>query len=218
MRARSCSGTLRPSDRATGQARRPPRPGRQPHSPDLGQHDARHPGPQGAVVVEHGDSLGRWHVVGRCRIRDSGHEVDDGLLRRALVPGGKGGGGRWIGLHGTVSWSIRPVSTGRDTRRYDQQNQGRNSQESHQFAFLPDAHRFTSIRRERAPHRAPASCTFDRRLRRPHSVGGVSFSITWSRLKLAAFWRGGYSWNVARNLPTYACAGTMKKTWSSNQS
>ena len=35
-----------------------------------------------------------------------------------------------------------------------------------------------------------------------YSVGGVSFSITWSRLKLAAFWRGGYSWNVARNLPT----------------
>ena len=30
----------------------------------------------------------------------------------------------------------------------------------------------------------------------------VSASITWSTVKLAAFWRGGYSLNVARNWPT----------------
>ena|GEM_PF-5583345 len=39
-----------------------------------------------------------------------------------------------------------------------------------------------------------------------------SISITWSRLKLAAFWRGGNSLKVCRNLPTYVCAGTSRKT------
>jgi hypothetical protein len=41
---------------------------------------------------------------------------------------------------------------------------------------------------------------------------------TSSRLKLAAFWRCGYSLNVCRNCPTKACAGTSRKTWSTNQS
>src|SRR5215813_51103 len=35
---------------------------------------------------------------------------------------------------------------------------------------------------------------------------------TSSRLKLAAFWRCGYSLNVCRNSPTKACAGTSRKT------
>src|SRR5215471_7816061 len=35
---------------------------------------------------------------------------------------------------------------------------------------------------------------------------------TSSRLKLAAFWRCGYSLNVCRNCPTKACAGTIRKT------
>ena len=33
-------------------------------------------------------------------------------------------------------------------------------------------------------------------------AGLVIFSITWSRLKLAAFMRGGYSLKVARKFPT----------------
>src|SRR5262245_45968711 len=41
---------------------------------------------------------------------------------------------------------------------------------------------------------------------------------TSSRLKLAAFWRCGYSLNVCRNCPTKACAGTSRKTWLTNQS
>src|SRR5262245_51684792 len=35
---------------------------------------------------------------------------------------------------------------------------------------------------------------------------------TSSRLKLAAFWRCGYSLNVCRNSPTKACAGTSRNT------
>ena len=35
-----------------------------------------------------------------------------------------------------------------------------------------------------------------------HSDGGISFSRTWSMVKLAAFCRGGNSWKVLRNLPT----------------
>ena len=56
--------------------------------------------------------------------------------------------------------------------------------------------------RKRAPRGTPASktCLIPQFSRQP--LGGASFSITWSRLKLAAFWRGGYSWNVARKLPT----------------
>ena len=46
----------------------------------------------------------------------------------------------------------------------------------------------------------------------------VSFSITWSTVKLAAFIRGGNSWNVARNCPTRCCAGTIKNTRSNVQS
>ena len=33
-------------------------------------------------------------------------------------------------------------------------------------------------------------------------VGGTRLSMTWSMVKLAAFWRGGYSLNVFRKLPT----------------
>jgi len=37
-----------------------------------------------------------------------------------------------------------------------------------------------------------------------------AFSNAWSMLKLAGFWRGGNSWNVLRNSPTIACAGTSR--------
>src|SRR5262245_53350398 len=43
-------------------------------------------------------------------------------------------------------------------------------------------------------------------------LGGVwSIASTWSRLKLPTFWLGGNSLNVARNRPTYSCAGTSRK-------
>ena len=38
-------------------------------------------------------------------------------------------------------------------------------------------------------------------------AGSVSFSITWSIEKLAAFWRGGNSLNVDKNCPTADCCG-----------
>jgi len=44
----------------------------------------------------------------------------------------------------------------------------------------------------------------------PPLDASVIFSITWSRLKLAAFWRGGKSLKVARNSPTKAWAGTSR--------
>ncbi len=37
-----------------------------------------------------------------------------------------------------------------------------------------------------------------------------SVSNTWSRLKLPTFWLGGNSLKVARNCPTYCCAGTRR--------
>lgn len=46
----------------------------------------------------------------------------------------------------------------------------------------------------------------------------VSLSITSLIVKLAAFWRGGYSLNVSRNCPTYVCIGTSRYTWSKYQS
>jgi hypothetical protein len=40
-------------------------------------------------------------------------------------------------------------------------------------------------------------------------LNAFSSSSIWPpTVKLAGFWRGGNSLNVARNLPTYACAGT----------
>ena len=39
-----------------------------------------------------------------------------------------------------------------------------------------------------------------------------SLDMTSSRLKLAAFWRCGYSLKLARYWPTYSCAGTTTKT------
>lgn len=42
----------------------------------------------------------------------------------------------------------------------------------------------------------------------------VRLSSTWSMPKLPAFWRGGNSLNVARNFPTYCCAGTSRKACS----
>ena len=44
------------------------------------------------------------------------------------------------------------------------------------------------------------------------------FSITWSRLKLAAFMRGGYSLKVPRKFPTKDWAGTSRKARSRSQS
>ena len=64
---------------------------------------------------------------------------------------------------------------------------------------------FDNIREAGAPWDARFAFRPDRQISRSstHQLpGGASFSITWSRLKLAAFWRGGYSWNVARKLPT----------------
>ena len=45
--------------------------------------------PERAVVVERGDALGRRHKVRRAFLRDLRDEVDDGLLRRAVVPRGQ---------------------------------------------------------------------------------------------------------------------------------
>ena len=44
-----------------------------------------------------------------------------------------------------------------------------------------------------------------------------SASITWSRLKLPTLWLGGNSLKVARNFPTYCCAGTSRKMCSNLQ-
>ena len=41
-----------------------------------------------------------------------------------------------------------------------------------------------------------------------------AFSKASSMLKLAGFWRGGNSWNVLRNSPTIACAGTSRNARS----
>ena len=43
-------------------------------------------------------------------------------------------------------------------------------------------------------------------LYRPVVMAASSFSRTWSTVKLAAFCRGGNSWNVARNCAISACA------------
>jgi hypothetical protein len=53
-----------------------------------------------------------------------------------------------------------------------------------------------------------------RRAYRVLPAASVSFSITWSRLKLAGFCRGGNSLKLASQLATYACAGTSRKTRS----
>ena len=47
-------------------------------------------GPQGAVIVEDGDSLGRGHMVGRGLVAHAGDVGEDGLLGGAVVPGGQG--------------------------------------------------------------------------------------------------------------------------------
>src|SRR5581483_9837089 len=44
------------------------------------------------------------------------------------------------------------------------------------------------------------------------------FSMAWSMVKLAARWRGGNSWNVARNGPTMAWAAMIMYPLSKNQS
>jgi hypothetical protein len=41
------------------------------------------------------------------------------------------------------------------------------------------------------------------------AYASVIFSIAWSIVKLAAFWRGGNSLNVARKSPTIAWAAKM---------
>ncbi len=67
---------------------------------------------QGAVVVEGSNALGNGHEIGPTFFRDPCHELEDGLLRHALVPGrervgGRGAGGRreradeHSGKHGT---------------------------------------------------------------------------------------------------------------------
>jgi hypothetical protein len=38
--------------------------------------------------------------------------------------------------------------------------------------------------------------------------GWLNFSSACKMVKLAAFWRGGYCRNVARNCPTLTCVGT----------
>ncbi len=55
-------------------------------------------GPQRAVVIESGDALRGGHEVRASLRSDARHEADDGLLRRAVVPGGEwigGGRRRW---------------------------------------------------------------------------------------------------------------------------
>jgi hypothetical protein len=61
----------------------------------------------------------------------------------------------------------------------------------------------TELRQARPAARRgrPQICEIAVKLRQ-WPVGSVIFFMTSSRLKLAAFWRGGYSFNVARNLPT----------------
>jgi len=42
--------------------------------------------PQGAVIVEGGDALGRFDVVPAVLIRDGSNKFQDRLLRRSVVP------------------------------------------------------------------------------------------------------------------------------------
>jgi hypothetical protein len=53
---------------------------------------------------------------------------------------------------------------------------------------------------------------------RPEVIAASSFSIAWSIVKLAAFWRGGNSAKVARKRPTSVCAASTRNALSSIQS
>jgi hypothetical protein len=59
-------------------------------------------GPQGAVVVEHGDALGRWNVIGALPVGHLLYERQDGLLRLAVVPGRQRVGGFPHGKGGSI--------------------------------------------------------------------------------------------------------------------
>ncbi len=49
-----------------------------------------------------------------------------------------------------------------------------------------------------------------------YQVRGVSFSTTWSMVKLAAFARGGNSLKLSSHLATTDCAEIIRKSWSLN--
>ena len=53
---------------------------------------------------------------------------------------------------------------------------------------------------------------------RPPVIAASIFCITWSMVKLAAFWRGGKSTKLRRKSATTLCAGTARKRWSMYQS
>ena len=55
-------------------------------------------GPECAVVVEHGDALGRRHEIGRALLGNFRHEVHDGLFGLAVVPGWERVGGACDGM------------------------------------------------------------------------------------------------------------------------
>jgi hypothetical protein len=52
----------------------------------------------------------------------------------------------------------------------------------------------------------------ERKVREATYLASFNLERTSSMLKVAAFCRGGKSLNVARNWPTYSCAGTKRKT------
>jgi DNA-binding CsgD family transcriptional regulator len=60
-------------------------------------------GPEGAVVVEGGDALGRPCMVWTVLCRDPCDEVEDGGFRRTVVPGGE-----WIGHRGHLDEGGEP--------------------------------------------------------------------------------------------------------------
>jgi hypothetical protein len=54
-------------------------------------------GPEGAVVVEHGDAFGGRHVIRPALLRHLGDETENGLFGGAGVPGRQGIGGGQCG-------------------------------------------------------------------------------------------------------------------------
>ena len=73
--------------------------------------------------------------------------------------------------------------------------------------------------RERGDGEVPAALR-DGSVRSPLGLFGsalVSFSITWLRLKLPGFWRGGNSLKLCIHSPTYMAAGPTRKARSSRQ-
>src|SRR6185369_4701382 len=122
-------------------------------------------GPERAVVVEDGYTLGGRYEVGRALLRRSLDEVDDGLPCRALVPGRqrihRSGrlGYRCLG-NGRARARRALVASGCDDRSHCEQ---RESEGSHSFLLrLLSVLREVDNRDSRVIHAAPAATTISR--------------------------------------------------------